>query len=191
MSVGPATMGLRSGETILWTGRPIPRCWVLKDWWQRLPLGLFWLAFSVLWTGLGLAARNIPWFVPLWGLPFIGIGLYLSIGRLWWRYLVAQSTTYTVTDQRVVIRCATLGRVREWQYENRLLPHLGISAHGDGTGDIFLDEQLRSSLWSHQLRWRSRWLWWDESFRVLRTALWCIPDASNVYGLVAGAPDDV
>ena len=108
---------LNTGERLLWTGQPIAN----RSGWGSLPLVLFgipWTAFSVFWelmaismTG-GMKSHNpsepsfpfnlFPVLFPLFGIPFILIGLWMLSSPYWMRKK-AQKIVYAVTDKRALI----------------------------------------------------------------------------------------
>jgi hypothetical protein len=63
-----------------------------------------WGGFAIFWEASVLSssgARNSVIF-PLWGIPFVLIGLYLMVGRFFVRRWMRRSTLYALTDQRVI-----------------------------------------------------------------------------------------
>jgi hypothetical protein len=53
----------------------------------------------LLWSG---GPESRPVFMQIWGIPFILFGVYLVAGRLVVRALQLRSTTYAVTDRRLI-----------------------------------------------------------------------------------------
>lgn len=168
MREGHRDIKLRPGEVVCWTGRPIPSCCAVKDWWYQLPLGLLFIGTGTIWTGITLSIANTPWFFALPGAAFAVVGLDECVRRPLWRGYQAQGSTYVVTDQRVVIRYSTLWRRRERQYDISRLPCVGICTRA-GPGDVLLDEEPRGT---------------GES-AAFDAGLWCIADARSVYDLLA------
>src|SRR5690242_9223926 len=105
---------LAPGEKLVWLGQPRPRRSMLAG----LPIVLFgipWTAFAVFWValafGIGANAKRRgaggipPWLdlcFPLFGLPFIGIGLGMLSAPYWIRRAAAK-TCYAVTDRRAIV----------------------------------------------------------------------------------------
>jgi hypothetical protein len=108
---------LEPGETILWQGQPVSGL-VWRDMiGGRLPIGIIFTAFSTFWIGLAIwmaASIDGPILLrllfPMAGLPFLGIGLYMLVGHLYWDALVRAGTWYTLTDRRAFIATDILGR---------------------------------------------------------------------------------
>ncbi len=97
---------LRPGESILWHSIQHPRLIG-----SNLPVLLFaipWTAFALFWTGMAWTiTRSAPGddpiatFFPLFGLPFILVGVgMLSLPML--RYLSAKRTMFAVTTERLI-----------------------------------------------------------------------------------------
>lgn len=126
---------LERGERLLWSGQPAQGLrWRPADW-LLVPFSLLWGGFAFVWEYLVLTSPGTPWFMAVWGIPFVLVGLYLIFGRfLADRYQRAR-TWYAVTDQRVLI--VRTGRSR--QVQSLALAGLGdavLSERGDGPGSI-------------------------------------------------------
>ncbi|MCR8726606.1 aspartate carbamoyltransferase catalytic subunit [Frigidibacter sp. ROC022] len=108
---------LDPGERILWQGRP--RGGVI--WTDLLSVqsvfGLFFAGFAVFWV-LGAASitggfhrmsgPDVFRFFPLFGLPFVAVGLYMVVGRLFWDAYLRGRTWYTLSDRTAYIATDTL-----------------------------------------------------------------------------------
>src|ERR1700677_443790 len=71
---------LESGERVLWGG-----------------FALFWEASVLSSSGAQSSLIN-----ALWGVPFVVVGLYLTVGRLFARRWIRERTLYALTDQRAI-----------------------------------------------------------------------------------------
>ena len=100
---------LAAGEQIIWSGLPDPRRMRLAFviWLFAIP----WTLFSLAWTGIALSAvlsgkgENAglwwTWIFPLWGTPFIAVGLYMLSMPFRIRAALGRSI-YALTSQRVL-----------------------------------------------------------------------------------------
>jgi hypothetical protein len=141
---------LRPGEMLLWVGQPRPGRFLLLT----LPIVLFgipWTAFSVFWMVMasGMLFGGPPngggfqlFFLlfPLWGVPFVLIGLGMLSAPYWaWRH--AKQTCYAVTDQRVLILEGGLfGKTTIRSYGPGALGKMHRTEQSDGSGDLIFEE---------------------------------------------------
>lgn len=111
---------LQPGESLQWTGTADPRRAALA----ALPASMFGIpfaGFALFWItaayrgthAISKSSTNpmggVFSFFPLFGLPFLLIGLGIVFAPLW-AYLKAQKTAYAITDKRVLV--ITNGRTR-------------------------------------------------------------------------------
>lgn len=101
---------LDSGESLLWSGKPTPSGMALG----ALPMTFFGIPFAGfalfwIWAAAGgisgSSERSFEGpgaFFPLFGVPFLLVGLGVMLGPLW-AYLGARKTVYAVTDRRAMI----------------------------------------------------------------------------------------
>ncbi len=146
---------LQPGESLCWTGVADPRRATLS----AIPAALFGIpfaGFALFWiSGAYHASSSISKspnafaksfsFFPLFGLPFLLVGLAIVLAPLW-AYLKGRSTVYAVTNQRVLVISGTSNRsVKSCtpadivSVEHRERP--------DGSGDVLIrtNSLLRSS----------------------------------------------
>lgn len=110
---------LSPGEQILWQGRPGTGA----DWGLLLHsstlFGLFFAGFAVFWIGtalsmMGGAGDSVPpmfrLFFPLFGIPFVLVGLSMAFGPLLSDWIERKGTYYTLTDRAAFIARSALGR---------------------------------------------------------------------------------
>lgn len=138
---------LQSGETLSWTGTADPARAALG----ALPAAIFGIpfaGFALFWMSMafrGTDAMNRSThnafaggfaLFPLFGLPFLLIGLAIALAPLW-AFLKAKSTVYAVTNRRVMVISGSTNRSVKsltpadiTSVEHRERP--------DGSGDILL-----------------------------------------------------
>jgi hypothetical protein len=98
---------LQPGEQLIWSGSPPPLSAAWNGPLLRLFFSLFFLGFALFWAwgASQAAAKNgspASLFFPLFGLLFVGIGLYQLLSAL--RAVVdCWSTAYGITGRRVII----------------------------------------------------------------------------------------
>ena len=136
---------LRSGESLLWMGKPIPKRLAMKT----MPIILFaipWTAFALFWTA-GAAGFKFPQFnqgfdlFPLFGLPFILIGLGMFCSPLWmvWK---AKRTAYVLTNKRAILFDGGRSTTIRSFYLGKL-DKLRRIQHADGSGDLIFDREVK------------------------------------------------
>jgi hypothetical protein len=142
---------LMPGERLLWSGRPDPARLraVFAIWFFAVPwtaFALFWEAMALLpWMASSHTPLGIQWsfgiIFPLFGLPFIGIGL----GMLWMPFKArrkAAQTIYGLTDRRLLR--VTAGTSRE--SSSVMLDQMGpidVTADADGVGNLRIQTGTR------------------------------------------------
>jgi hypothetical protein len=104
---------LNPGETVLWQGQPDPAPdftgWKPAD-------GLFggaFAGFALFWMGMALGQVGGSFFglvFPLFGLPFLVIGLQRAGGERLWAAFRRRHIWYTLTNQRAFIASDLFGR---------------------------------------------------------------------------------
>ncbi|MGI5184387.1 hypothetical protein ACQEVZ_49855 [Dactylosporangium sp. CA-152071] len=134
-----ADITLNAGERILWTGEPQHHPLFDRSDLFLVPMSLFFLGFAVFWERTAMRG-GAPGFFVLWGIPFILYGLYLVAGRLVVRALRLRSTTYTVTDRRVVEVSRRPFTRRTEAYLSTLAPPVVRDRPRGGTGSIAFGE---------------------------------------------------
>ena len=131
---------LRSGERLLWEGRPDVRAYSMRGAWYLIPFSLLWGGFAIFWEVTAIASGG-PIFFWLWGIPFVAMGVYLIIGRLVVARREAAKTVYAITDRRVLIETGAF-RPRFVQLDLRDLPASQLEERQGGLGTITLGPTL-------------------------------------------------
>lgn len=122
---------LGRGEKLLWEGRPPTGIRLTKRDTLFVPFSIFWAGFAVFWN-VGVWSSDAPVFFRLWGLPFLVVGAYMTVGRFWWDSRQRGRTRYAVTNQRVMIVTGLGASVRSLDVKN--LPALILDEDGKGSG---------------------------------------------------------
>lgn len=135
---------LRAGEKLLWSGQP-------RGGIRFRPSDRFFFPFSMMWGGSALfwevrelttvfdttterpfATRIIS---PLWGVPFVLVGLYIMFGRFVVDAKRRERTYYAVTDQRIII-ISTWFSHKVQSLILRQIPELSLGEGANGSGSI-------------------------------------------------------
>ena len=88
-------------ERLLWNDIPKQGILLRGQDIVRIPFGLLWTGFVFFWESQ--AIRSGHWFMILWGVPFMLVGLHMLIGRFFWDQWVRSKTYYGLIDQRAII----------------------------------------------------------------------------------------
>jgi hypothetical protein len=136
---------LEPGEPLRWVEMPIPRLFTPASTGAFL-FGIPWTAFALFWTGgaaFGVSKMGsnegpwgLKWAFPLFGLPFILIGLAM-LSSPWWARRAARRTVYVITDRRAI--CFQGGwstTIRSYSPEQ--LSQVYRKERKDGTGDVII-----------------------------------------------------
>jgi hypothetical protein len=142
-------MELQSGERIAWMDQPIPGR-MARGSLGLVIFGIPWTAFAVFW--MVMAAKGvsntkggaITWLFPLFGLPFVLIGIGMLSSPYWARRR-AERMAYVITDRRAIIfQGGWRGSVNVRSFEpSALKGDLQRKQHADGSGDLIFAQELR------------------------------------------------
>lgn len=178
---------LEPQEQILWQGRPEARFdWTLV-WSNDGRSGLFLTAFSLFWiyqaartAHSGASDDPISFLFPLFGIPFLLIGLNKLFGTPWRALRLLRGSHYTLTDRNAFIG-TELGGKRELQ-------RFGLT---DGMTPAWEDGSP-GSVW-FALRTSPQGGWFGKSSggaftpQTERVGFQAIPEARQVFGLMLEA----
>ena len=128
---------LNAGERVVWQSRPV------ATWFTATSVTMFlfaipWTAFSVFWTwGAGtMGATSGPWSLfPLFGIPFILIGIGMLTSPIWF-YRQSLKTVYVITDQRALSFVQGWWSLTVRSYSPAQLGSLTRRERADGSGDL-------------------------------------------------------
>lgn len=151
---------LHSGEELLWRSQPDP--WRVAK--TTLPIFLFaipWTVFAVFWETMalgiffttafgtghgapgGIGGMAFAVVFPLFGLPFIVIGIGM-LGAPWWAYKAAQRTIYAISTDRAMI--INLWWKRSFQSFEKIDPSkIRRVEDNAGSGDLFFHKEITIS----------------------------------------------
>lgn len=136
-----------SSERILWRGTPDP----VAARRAARPILLFaipWTLFALLWEGIALAtalrgammgrwAEYSTWVMPLWGIPFVVVGLAL-LSSPWYAGWQARNTVLLLTDERLAAIRRGRSRIVSRYTPFDAVTTVEVSVRRDGIGHIKL-----------------------------------------------------
>lgn len=140
---------LEDREQLVWAGRPDPSQLGCRS----MPIVLFgipWTAFSVFWiymAGQGIWGGSGPsgimkWAFPLFGVPFVVIGLGM-LSAPFWAKRSAKKTLYALTDRRCIIWQPSLRSTTVKSYGPDDLGSMSRLERKNGAGDVIFVQSIR------------------------------------------------
>ncbi|MFW6117633.1 MAG: PH domain-containing protein [Thermoproteota archaeon] len=128
---------LRADEKVLWRGKPVMLPFIVPTL-ATIPVGLIFLGFAVIWMR-GATSVGAPRFFPLFGLPFVLIGLGVTVGPSIWQLMRYRNTEYVITDQRLITQTGAIGldtRFVDLDKIQEVYVKIGVIDKLFGTGSI-------------------------------------------------------
>jgi len=131
------------GEKIIWQARPAPRCFTFRRW-QPALFGLLVTVMSVWWlvTGYGLMSQGESTLWALVPIPFLVIGVYLSVGQLVLARLEWERVFYALTDRQLLVQYG-LFRSRMIRFDLTTLSYQCLYPLGEQLGTFYLEAGTR------------------------------------------------
>lgn len=125
---------LGAGEHLLWNGQPKRGLQLRATDALLIPFSFLWAGFAVFWE-LGVLGSGAPFFFILWGIPFLCVGAYITIGRFFADAALRAKTWYGVTNERILIIGGLFHRTVK-SLPLRSLPEITLEQRHDGSGTI-------------------------------------------------------
>ena len=126
---------LSSGERLLWSGQPQQGVMLRSSDALFIPFSVLWCGFAIFWESMALRAPNAPVIFPLWGIPFVLVGLYMVLGRFFIDARQRKYTFYGLTNERVLIVWGKPSRSVK-SISLNTLGELSLTESTDGRGSI-------------------------------------------------------
>jgi hypothetical protein len=124
---------LSGGESLLWSGRPRTGVRLQAADLFMIPFSLMWGGFAIFWEMMVIRMHG-SWFMKLWGVPFVAIGLFMIFGRFFVDAARRAGTYYAVTSNRVMIITQRGKTVASFPLEQ--IPGLTTTEGRDGFGNV-------------------------------------------------------
>ena len=129
---------LAADEALLWVGQSSTHKLFTRFDLFLIPFSIFWCGLAIYWEYSALLviirqSHGPGLFSPLFGLLFVLIGIYLMVGRFFYKNYQKQNTFYALTNQRVLIsKTAKKNLQTQWIHEISTI-HKSVDSAGIGT----------------------------------------------------------
>lgn len=125
---------LNSGERMIWSGQPQQGLMLRPSDALMIPFSFMWGGFAVFWE-FSVISNGAPFFFMLWGIPFVLMGLYITVGRFFVDMLQRSQTFYALTTERVIILSGLFNQnVKTIRLQR--LPEINLTTRSNGRGTI-------------------------------------------------------
>lgn len=169
-------LSLDRGERQLWAGRPRQGILFRGSDIFMIPFSILWGGFAVFWEATVILSGG-PLLFALFGIPFVLMGLYITVGRFVLDARRRANVTYGVTDQRIVIQSGIL-RPTVKSLELSTLSDVTVQERADGSGTITFGP-------THPFATMYAGMAWPGVPQA--TSFELIPDARRVYDTIRAA----
>jgi hypothetical protein len=132
-------------ERLLWSGTPRQGLMLRADDALMIPFSLVWGGFAVFWESQ-VWRMHAPGVFKLWGIPFVCVGLYITVGRFFYDAWRRSRTAYGVTTQRVLIASGGVAPALK-SLDLGTLPSVSLSERPDGSGTITFGPADERPMW--------------------------------------------
>ena len=169
---------LGTGERLLWAGRPRQGIFLRSADLLLIPFSLLWGGFAFFWE-YSMVTSNAPFFMSLWGIPFVLIGVYFIVGRFFVDARQRARTFYGLTNERVLI-VSGIRRTTVRSLQLRSMSDVALSEGPDGTGTLTFGPVHPFQTWHTGS-------WWPGLGNQLSPTLESVASARAVYDAIRAA----
>ena len=128
---------LTPGEAILWKGKPGPGHLLTQQDAFMIPFSILWCGFAFFWEFSAITS-GAPFFFCLFGIPFVCVGLYITVGRFFWTAYIRKRTAYVITTTKIIRKRGN----RVDMLDGRTMPSAHITTFRDGSGTIEFGQRI-------------------------------------------------
>ncbi len=159
---------LDSGESLKWSG--VPKSGVLLRGSDvfLIPFSFLWGGFAVFWE-FGVITSDAPFFFMLWGIPFVLVGLYITVGRFFVDARRRARSFYGVTDRRVIILSGLFSRTVN-TLPLKSLSDISLKEKPDRSGTIYFGRPHPMASWVAGMQWPGMGQYQSPSFELIQNA---------------------
>jgi hypothetical protein len=166
------------GEWLLWSGQPSQGFLLRAADAYLIPFSLLWAGFAVFWE-VRVFSTDLSFIFMLWGVPFILVGLYITVGRFFIDARQRSKTYYGVTNERLIIVSGLLSRKVE-SLNLRALKDISLNEKSNGGGTITFGAINPMSRWTGGRSFPG----WGKRFTPSFELEW---EAKRVYEIIRNA----
>lgn len=138
-------------EKLIWTGKPKTGIIFRSSDFFLIPFSLLWGGFAIFWEST-VIMTDAPFFFKLWGIPFVLVGLYITIGRFFIDAKKRANTIYGITSDRIIIKSGIFEKDIK-SLNIRTLSDVTINQKTDNTGTITLGPTDSRSSMMQGIEW--------------------------------------
>jgi len=178
------TQHLDPGERLLWAGQPRGGLRLRPQDALLIPFSVMWGGFAIFWEYMALTQTSkapgpIGVVFPLFGLPFVVIGLYLMVGRFFFDARLRARTFYGVTNERILIVSGVFSQQTK-SLSLHTLADVSLSQRADGSGSIAFGPTHAMGAFFPAGSWPGAGRYMPPSFDLIERA-------KEVYDIIRGA----
>jgi len=135
---------LGSDDKLLWTGRPKKGIRFRTSDIFLIPFSCLWAGFAVFWES-SVVSSGAPFFFMIWGIPFLLVSCYITVGRFFVDARKRANTIYGITKDHVIIKSGIFSQEVK-SLNIKALSDISIHQKTDGSGTItFGSSDFRST----------------------------------------------
>jgi hypothetical protein len=149
---------LQSGEKLIWVGAPHVGLLFRKPDIFLVQFNMLWGGFAIFWEIMALRS-GAPFFFPLFGIPFVLLGLYMMAGRFIYDSIKRSKIVYGITNERVLILSGIYSQSLR-SINLKTVNEVSLQMKPSGKGTIIFG----SNNWSPMFFWNPFWFHGDQMF---------------------------